>query len=1013
MDPNATQPPQANGWGPEVEDDVNSVDESPEETNGGDRGCAMSENSQRDHGHGSSADCSSIDCSKRQISLQRENKKLNYKIQKLNKELRNMRVQLQQKNDGAGKRTEREWPAMLRRHQGDDMEYPGIYKLSCYEENMNPKILHPALAFKKASPALLHREARICFEKVQREAEKVDGLKNLVLNPWKPRRFLEYRSKFMFHKLPEYVQGEIFKHLFSYPDKLIHAISRLDEFVEPATIPSNGEKKESGLLNRFHITGKYSGQRCALTYAVKGNDLLAPLLVSRQFLFLGLHAFFGCNTFAFSSLGKLGRFSRGIGPARRQRLQHIELLWIGSQIITMEGHSRRTWALASLCEMARLRSLTIYVDEAHVRRKHEGINYMSYLSKRTSGQPDFRMARNLRTLQGIDYVRQTRGLRVLRVLGHKSCEPVRDWTFVLDLETSCKRDKPYNQHQKSKLQQLLPLSKGNFKPSTLEWKAVESYYDTDWNPPKALEDDGPSLPVYVEGVAANLDQTLSRAMSVASPIDDGNSAHGRVEGPARFNDDDVVSDANALGNRGHAYSAAPLTGGLQNRSPAHPPMMDIDEGPRDPNSNERPQFVQDTLARMSTESSTDTRLEYHNPVPRGASHTPKEEHQGKSPPTEEGLFVGSDTGFDDEARFEIREEDRESTLGPFELRPTRGMKRPPSQGFKRPPTYGMKRPPCPISIGEAPEHNNATHESDGNGPGGEVMESDDKEDVGDEAMESEPESDDGENAPGIFEPHPSYGMKRPPTHGMKRPPSQGFKRPPSNGMKRLPGYRNVGEDPENFDEYNESDSDRTSDDETESVNNEHVGDEVADSAENENVGDGNGLGDEVMEYIENEDLGCTNGPGNDITMSPENEDAGDGKPDDMEVDSEDKPDDTSYEDIRENNREDLANTSRTYPEGNGNTEGGLSATSSPPGEEVSISASGSRECDGSSNGANEGESINESKGDPETVALQTEPSDTSKPSEAPEVMPPSNAQKRQGEELLSDRGKRERLDGTE
>ena len=101
----------------------------------------------------------------------------------------------------------------------------------------------------------------------------------------------------------------------------------------------------------------------------------------------------------------------------------------------MEGHSRRTWALASLCEMPRLRTLTIYIDESPVRRKYEGIAPMSYLATKTSGRPDFRMKRNLRTVQGIDYVRQIRGLQVLRVLDHRTCQPIRDWSFVLDLET--------------------------------------------------------------------------------------------------------------------------------------------------------------------------------------------------------------------------------------------------------------------------------------------------------------------------------------------------------------------------------------------------------------------------------------------------------------------------------------------------------------------------------------------------------------------------------------------------
>ncbi|MBE3041743.1 hypothetical protein IMZ48_04015 [Candidatus Bathyarchaeota archaeon] len=91
--------------------------------------------------------------------------------------------------------------------------------------------------------------------------------------------------------------------------------------------------------------------------------------------------------------------------------------------------------LASLCEMPRLRSLTIYIDDSNVRRKNESIVTMAYLAKKTSGQPNLRMTRDLRTVHGMDYVRQMRGLRVLKVLDHKTCDPVRDWSFTLDLQT--------------------------------------------------------------------------------------------------------------------------------------------------------------------------------------------------------------------------------------------------------------------------------------------------------------------------------------------------------------------------------------------------------------------------------------------------------------------------------------------------------------------------------------------------------------------------------------------------
>lgn len=180
-------------------------------------------------------------------------------------------------------------------------DYGEIYKLSCLEENSNPKTIHPALVFKTPSAARIDREARLFVENARQATENASVLQELVLNPSKPRHFLEYRMKYSFHDLPGPVQERIFQFLFWYPNKLIHAISRLDPFVEPEDLPPISGKR-SGLLNRFHITGKKYGHRCSLTHAQKGNGLLAPLLVSRQFLFLGTHVFYGRNTFAFSSV---------------------------------------------------------------------------------------------------------------------------------------------------------------------------------------------------------------------------------------------------------------------------------------------------------------------------------------------------------------------------------------------------------------------------------------------------------------------------------------------------------------------------------------------------------------------------------------------------------------------------------------------------------------------------------------------------------------------------------------
>ncbi|KAG7147375.1 hypothetical protein HYQ46_003779 [Verticillium longisporum] len=136
--------------------------------------------------------------------------------------------------------------------------------------------------------------------------------------------------------------------------------------------------------------------------------MLSILLVSKSVHFLGVHAFYGLNTFAFSSLGEFGRFCRGIGSARAQRIQHIEILWQGNQTLTFTPNSRgqwtsrRTYDTSELLKMRRLKTVVIHIDESsrgRRRRPHE------------LPEPNNANYRALRTLQGQDYIYGLRGIR--------------------------------------------------------------------------------------------------------------------------------------------------------------------------------------------------------------------------------------------------------------------------------------------------------------------------------------------------------------------------------------------------------------------------------------------------------------------------------------------------------------------------------------------------------------------------------------------------------------------------
>jgi len=154
-----------------------------------------------------------------------------------------------------------------------------------------------------------------------------EALRSLVLPRQYPRPvaicgFIEWRA-FPFEALPTDLQARIFRLLLCHGDKLIHAFSRLDKWVPPTTAPpSNDHKARSHLPHRFYIG--ITGDEVSLTDdTLDPNEVLAPLLVCRRWYFLGVHCFYGLNTFAFSSLGEFGRFMTGI-VSRADRVQYIE-----------------------------------------------------------------------------------------------------------------------------------------------------------------------------------------------------------------------------------------------------------------------------------------------------------------------------------------------------------------------------------------------------------------------------------------------------------------------------------------------------------------------------------------------------------------------------------------------------------------------------------------------------------------------------------------------------------------
>ncbi|KAJ4263821.1 hypothetical protein NW762_005854 [Fusarium torreyae] len=153
--------------------------------------------------------------------------------------------------------------------------------------------------------------------------------------------------------------------------------------------------------------------------------------------------------------------------------------------------SRRTHDLAYLPEACRLKSVSIHLPESakqYMRRKHEPSQMVDFLVNKTSGHPNFRRFRSLRTLQGLDYLHCLRGIHEMTFWDYTKWReselkmPVRDWTFVRDINDVVRREKTLEDEHFSQLRYLAPLMQG-CRPSPELAKMLEEILNPE---PKAI-----------------------------------------------------------------------------------------------------------------------------------------------------------------------------------------------------------------------------------------------------------------------------------------------------------------------------------------------------------------------------------------------------------------------------------------------------------------------------------------------------------------------------------------------
>ncbi|KAI0477357.1 hypothetical protein GGR56DRAFT_404392 [Xylariaceae sp. FL0804] len=410
---------------------------------------------------------------------------------------------------------------------------------------------------------------------------------------------------FRFEDLPPTIQTKIFGMWLIWPGRLIHCISRLDSENAPVNFPKKNEDEGENLPSKrtyLHHRIHFSRRPCFIPAAKRPGDLLRLLLVSKRFCYIGAHAFYGANTLSFSSLSEFGKFAAGIGEARLQRIANVELLLQGNQMPRVgriieaveqknqwkpvkPGHERisqRTAPLTYLMSTIRLRTLVVHIEEcgsgsfkgSRMRRKYECRGRADYLrgpepvvensddsvdennddcylamKRRTAVQPNARDFRSLRTVHGLDYIAQLRGLKWCRFYttdrGVANRTLVRDWSFSLDIQTQTTQPKTNKDALNAMIENLMPLTGlEEFDPTDEDMQIASSFYND--RPPGGVDtvesDDSSSS----ESESESDDESSDDEGSDSNDDDDDDGS----DDAGSDNDDDEGSDDGSSDNDG-------------------------------------------------------------------------------------------------------------------------------------------------------------------------------------------------------------------------------------------------------------------------------------------------------------------------------------------------------------------------------------------------------------------------------------------------------------------------------
>ncbi|KFY76398.1 hypothetical protein V499_03974 [Pseudogymnoascus sp. VKM F-103] len=226
-----------------------------------------------------------------------------------------------------------------------------------------------------------------------------------------------------------------------------------------------GLDSKTGLSYRFH----WGGRACAINSAPLPGDVLAPLLVCKDWYEMFGTAFYFRNSFSFESLGEFQIFYDRTPSQFIERVRAMMITWIGSNMPASNPRGNRSshcpsrHAMHQLNKFTNLQIFEIRINESsadRMRRSHENKPKKRPLLKSTKNHQNSTENRSLRTLRGLDSITQLRGLERLEIFDYNRKYPratIRDRTFLEDTRRQVYTPKTDTDNAKADLKSRKPL----------------------------------------------------------------------------------------------------------------------------------------------------------------------------------------------------------------------------------------------------------------------------------------------------------------------------------------------------------------------------------------------------------------------------------------------------------------------------------------------------------------------------------------------------------------------------